>query len=258
MSTFRSFIVHTALQAGEIMQKNFSLGMKREWKADHTPLTITDTTINSLIISSIKTHFPTHGILGEEESLPLTNAAYVWVCDPVDGTIPFSHGVPVSTFSLALTKNGKSILGVVYDPFMKRLVIAEKGKGAYMNDKKIQVSSANEFMNTVVAMEYWNIDKYDYDAVHNNLASQGTKVVTYCSFLYEGILVASGEFSAAIFAGHTPWDAASIKIIMDESGGTCTNLDGEDQRYDREINGVIIGNQTVHEKLVQLIRSKRK
>lgn len=257
MDSYKDFALGCARKAGKIMRDNFSLGMKKEWKLDNTPLTITDTKINHFVITSIKEMFPTHAVLGEEESALDTNSEYIWVCDPVDGTIPFSHGIPVSTFSLALTYKGESILGVIYDPYMERLLIAEKGKGAFLNDKKISVSTSNKLNHTVVAMEYWNTDIADcnYAEVRQQLMEKGAKIISFLSYVYSGMLVAAGEFSAATFAGKTPWDAAAVKIIVEEAGGTCTDIFGNDQKYNKTINGLVASNGLLHEQIISIFKA---
>ncbi len=249
MKDFKSFGVELAQEAGEIMRANFTLGMKREWKKDNTPLTISDTTINSLVIKSVKENYPTHGVLGEEESYK-ENSEYTWVCDPIDGTIPFSHGIPISTFSLALTQNGVSIFGVIYDPFMDRLFAAEKGKGAFLNDNKITVSSNTEIKNSLVEVEGRSplINLF-----RNELVKKGAKVLTFASFAYAGMLVAAGELIAAVYPHINPWDAAAVKIVVEEAGGKCTDLNGNDQLYNEKINGLIASNGIVHEQLVELL-----
>ena len=114
--------------------------MDKTIKKDGSPVTKTDLAINKLVIDRVKKYFPSHGVLGEEQSNYVEKADYVWVCDPVDGTIPFSRGMPTCMFSLGLTFKGKPILGVGYDPFIDRLIFAELGKGAFLNGKKIHVS----------------------------------------------------------------------------------------------------------------------
>jgi myo-inositol-1(or 4)-monophosphatase len=98
------------------------------------------TKINDFVIREVKRQFPKHGVHGEEASFA-PEREFVWVCDPVDGTMPFSIGLPISTHSLALTKNGVPMLGVVYEPFADRLYTAIKGEGAYLNSKPIHVSN---------------------------------------------------------------------------------------------------------------------
>src|SRR3989338_9591130 len=118
------FAAGLAREAGEIMRQNFALGMKKEWKEDDSPITVTDIRINSLVLEAIQKKYPAHSFVGEEGSR-IIESEYVWVCGPVDGTVPFSHGYPIFMFSLALVKNGMPIAGVLYDPILKRMFYAE-------------------------------------------------------------------------------------------------------------------------------------
>ncbi len=245
-----SFAVALARQAGALMKENFSLGMQKEWKEDSTPLTVTDQKINTLVLESIRSTYSTHSIIAEEGS-QLTDSEYVWVCDPIDGTIPFSHGYPTFVFSLALTKNGESILGVVYDPICNRLFTAEKGKGAFLNEKKISVSTAADFSKACfVGLDGEN----RLPTLRAQLREKGARVVNVYSCVYLSMLVASGEFAAEIFGNSTPWDAAAVKIIVEEAGGKVTGLRGEEQRYDQPTNGFIASNGILHQKLVDLVQ----
>src|SRR3989339_1842896 len=151
----KEFALLMAKKAGKIIKKNFAMGMEKEWKSDNTPVTVTDKAVNSLLIKESKRYFPKYGILGEEENSIVGNEEYHWVCDPIDGTIPFSHGIPTCVFSLALVKDGVPVVAVVYDPFMDRLFTAEKGNGAKLNGKTIHVSPAKTLKNAVVGVRVW-------------------------------------------------------------------------------------------------------
>lgn len=237
------------------MKDSFVLGMSKQWKEDNTPVTQADVLINKLLIEEVKSRWPSHSVKGEEESRVSEQGEYTWVCDPIDGTIPFSHGVPICMFSLALTKNGKSILGVTYDPFGGRLFSACQGEGAYLNNKKIAVSKTASLREAVGACEIFKNARFDINklAEHLNM-EQGVKLLKLCSFVYPSSLVAAGEFAFTIFPHTTAHDAAAIKIIVEEAGGRVTNLFGEEQRYDRDIQGVIVSNGVLHNKLVGLVR----
>lgn len=252
MNGFKNVGEELALRAGELIKSNFTIGMKKEWKADNSPLTLTDKAINRLVIETIKKQFPEHGILGEEES-DVNGNEFIWVCDPIDGTIPFSHGIPTSTFSLALTHKGDVKLGIVYDPYMDRMFVAEKGEGAFLNGKKIAVSEAVDFKNTVVSVGVWPEAFYNLQEVKMAVQKEGARSVSLACFTYGGMLVACGELVAASYASRNPWDVAAIKVIVEEAGGVCTDLEGNDQRYDRPVKGFIATNGKVHKKLLSFI-----
>lgn len=254
MKDYTSFAKELAYKAGGIMRKNFSLGMKKTFKkGDNSPFTVSDTVINRMVIEAIVKEFPRHSVMGEEESNKTKNE-YVWLCDPIDGTIPFSLGIPISTFSLALVQNGVPILGIIYDPFMDRLFVGEKGKGAILNNKRMVVSKNNTIRSQTLYMGWWKYSTYDLLLVRRELNKKGCKIMDFCSFAYAGALLAAGEFSAVIFGDRYPWDGAAIKVIVEEAGGKCTDLAGNEQRYDREINGFIASNGSVHEELLAFVK----
>jgi fructose-1,6-bisphosphatase/inositol monophosphatase family enzyme len=175
--------------------------------------------------------------------------------DPVDGTIPFSHGVPTFAFSLALVVDGESQLGVVYDPMLDRLFVAEKGQGATMNGKPIHVSSAETFDHQAITIDGpWGV--LGNKAYTLPQAFKGKKVffTKFSSMVYGGTLVALGEFGLSVCNAEHPWDIAALKVIIEEAGGRVTDLHGKEQRYDGPIDGAIMSNGLLHDKLVEIVQ----
>ncbi len=254
MENYKNISISLAKQAGGIIRDQFTLVMKKKWKADYSPVTVTDVAVNRLVIDTIQKNFSTHSIRGEEESALIEGSEYVWACDPIDGTIPFSHGIPTCVFSLALVRDGAPILGVIYDPFLDRLFFAEKGKGATMNDQPIHVSPNDTLDLELVGLEMPKHLPYQFAPLRMMLAQEKAKVVSLGSTLYTGMLVAGGAILANIFTGKNAHDAAALSIIVEEAGGKVTDIFGNDQRYDREIQGCIASNGLVHEKLLELVR----
>jgi fructose-1,6-bisphosphatase/inositol monophosphatase family enzyme len=252
---FKDFAIDLAGKAGEIMRTNFALGMKREWKKDSSPLTETDKAINNLVINSIKTNYPDHSIIAEEGSHILKNSEYDWVCDPVDGTFPFSHGYPCFVFSLALTKNGEGILGVLYDPIMDRLFYAQYNEPTTLNNKTIRVSKQTNIKDSVIDCVSWFGARYDLFAFQRLNASFGGHNSSLMSVCYSASLVTCGEFIATIYPDKNPWDGAAVKMIVNNAGGKVTDLFGNEQRYDQEIKGFIASNGLVHDQIVELVQS---
>lgn len=252
---YLDFAKSIAREAGDIMRANFQLGMHKEWKEDNSPLTATDIAINDLVIKKVAEAYPDHAVLGEEASSE-HSASHLWVVDPVDGTIPFSHGVPTFAFSLALVINGEPQVGVVYDVMSDRLLSGEKGKGAFLNDDPLSVSVAESLKHTVVGVDGpWagtgatGVNFYDIPRL---IDQAGAKIIKPSCMVYCGIMVALGEFSAAILNGHFPWDVAALKVIIEEAGGKVTNLRGEEQPYDKETFGAILSNSKVHQQMVAI------
>jgi len=242
-----------AREAGALMRKNFSLGMKKEWKSDMTPLTATDVAVNELVLRKVQGAYPADAIISEEGSA-MKDAEYAWVCDPVDGTMPFSHGLPTFVFSLALTKRGESVAAVVYDPICDRMVRSEKGQGAFVNGQRMQVAS-DEKLGKMTMVETGGFSVMP--SLQAVIAATGSRVLTFYSCVYAGMLVASGELVAAIYKHTSPWDAAAVKSMVEEAGGRVTSLSGKEQRYDREVDGFVASNGLIHDELLALVAPLR-
>lgn len=150
-----AFAKSLAKEAREIALKYFEWEVKSTWKEDNTPLTVADTAINDLVIKRISEAFPEHSIYGEEKSEIKEGSKYIWVCDPIDGTMAFSNGLPFFTFSIALVEQatGLPIVGLVNDPVMKNMYWASKGGGAFRNGKTIQVLPTTNLTNTYLSTE---------------------------------------------------------------------------------------------------------
>ena len=236
------------------MRANFSYAMEKENKEDGSPVTKTDLAINKMIIAAVKKYYPSHGVLAEEESYEHEGKEFVWLCDPVDGTIPFSHGIPISTFTLALVQNGEPIIGVIFDPFGKNLFFGAKGQGAYLNNKKIRVAEKTSLVSTIVFCEYWKQSPYKTLPIIEALENINCNVPILKSIAYGCGLVAAGEGAGVIFPGSKPWDIAAAKLIIEEAGGITSSFNGQNQRYDQEIQGFIGANKTLHPQLVELVK----
>lgn len=250
------FASELACEAGQIMRQHFHAAVSYREKDDKTIVTIADEAINQLVLDRVAKAYPQTSVFGEEASTD-KQSEYAWVCDPIDGTVPYAKGVPISVFSLALVRNGEPLLGVVYDPSMDRLYSAIKGQGAYLNDQIIQVSNKKLERHTIINVEWWANATYDVDTPLHQL-SVDTKiyVLHLGSVISAACLVASGQYEACVFGGSTGKnvDIAAVKVIVEEAGGSVTDLNGQEQRYDRDITGAIITNGHIHPQLVKALR----
>lgn len=252
--SYQNFMTNLALSAGKIIRSNFTIGMKKTWKKDVSPLTQSDTEINRLVIETVKKTYPTHDILGEEESDMAHKSDYVWVCDPIDGTIPFAHGIPTCMFSLALTYQGKPIAGVLYDPLMNRMFLAEEGNRTTLNDEPIYVSKQRKLKAASVGIVWWKDAPFDTSGVMKLLENEYAITLNLCSINYMDALVACGEFVGTIFPGAAPHDSAAAKIVVEGAGGTFTDLFGNNERYDKPVKGHIASNGILHKDLLDIVK----
>ena len=258
MEEYLKFAKEIAYEAGKIMLKYFNAKDISSYKGDKTIVTLADKEINTYLINRVKEEFPTHSVDGEEEQFGKSD--YVWVCDPVDGTAMYARHIPVAVFSLALVVNGTPEVGVVYDPFTDSLYSAVKGKGAYKNEEKINVNDFKlDDMRSISNFDMWPQAEYN---VYNSVKELGKKTyfVGLGSVIRACMCVAAGDFNLAIFPGtkHKNCDIAAAKVIVEEAGGKVTNLFGEEQRYDMNIQGAIISNGKVHNEVVETIKKSTK
>ena len=255
MSDYIELGTLVAQEAGEIMRKYFlARRVETDWKEDNTPLSNADTEINDLVLEQLHKELPHFSLLGEEGSL-IKESEYAAVFDPLDGTFGFTHGVPTFVFSLAFCHKGDPFACVVYDPILDRMFTAEKGKGALLNGERIRVNQKGLEASTVVGMS-WDKNQGALTEVQRRLIERSMFVLQYASSVYTGCLVASGMFAASIYPVKYPWDAASVKLLVEEAGGRVTSITGEDQRYDKTVNGVLATNGVVHDELLLLIKEK--
>ncbi|HLD87072.1 MAG TPA: inositol monophosphatase family protein, partial [Candidatus Nanoarchaeia archaeon] len=137
----RQTAILAARKAGALLLRHFGKKIpgirKKEGKSLVTDL---DIACNDLIVGMIKKRFPTHNIITEETSPINQQSQYTWHIDPIDGTHNFIRGIPLFGVSIACARNGKVELGVIYLPLFRKMYVAQKGKGAFLNGKRIRVS----------------------------------------------------------------------------------------------------------------------
>ncbi len=254
MEEYLKFAKKLAGESAEIARKYFSFEVENTWKDDDTPLTQADEEINDLVIKRINEKYPNHSILGEEKSDKKEGSQYVWVCDPIDGTISFACGLPIFTFSIALVNqsNGQPVLGLINDPIMKNMYWAYKDSGAYRNGQKIFVSRdttlKNTYLNTGASGRHVGFSTLPFI---KSLIEKKCSQLKFPSFIYGGVQVANGKFAGAVLFGKNAHDAAALKIITEEAGGKVTDLNGGERRYDQEGLGCVLSNGILHDEILK-------
>ena len=138
---YLAFAIELALEAGGIIRRGFNQASAITYKADGSPVTDVDTQVNQLAIERIRHRYPAHGLLGEEGDLGTGAESYRWICDPLDGTLPYVLGVPNSQLMLALAGEPGLLLAVAYDPFADRLYHATRHGGAFCGGHPVRVST---------------------------------------------------------------------------------------------------------------------
>lgn len=246
------FLLELSSRAGEMARAAFNpLGVAFETKEDESPVTVTDIAINQMVIDAVKEKFPKWGVLGEEIKWNCENNDTLLVLDPIDGTRPFTFGMGTFGFLAALVVDGKPVIGVLSNPTVRRTLWAELGNGAYHYESgtSIKVSDAQTLEGAMCG-----IDSTSTMSAHlrKNIRLKKARAVTIYSGSETHALVATGNAVASFQDLKTPHDVAASKIVIEEAGGKVTDVAGNEQRYDREINGSIVSNGNFHDELVRL------
>lgn len=194
-------------------------------------VTSTDIATERIVISVIKEHFPDDAILGEEATSekienPLEQE-HLWVIDPIDGTNNFRFDRNFSAVSIGYATYGQVQLGAIFNPYRNELFFAERGKGAFSNDKKIQVSEQKELGEACVETG----DCYDTEGTRKNLTNvlqlpKTPWVLIRGSAVLAMADVACGKLDLFFNRGQRPWDNAAAFLLLEEAGGVVKNLDG--------------------------------
>lgn len=208
------------------------------------------------IMDVIRKHHPDHYILSEEIGEIVQDSAYKWIIDPIDGTVNFAHHIPICCISIGVEYQGKMIMGAVYNPFMKEYFFAERGKGATLNDKPIQVSTEEnaEKACVVTGFPYTYLDQPNGPLeVFARLIRKGIPVRRLGSAAIDLCWVACGRFDAFYEHKLQAWDSAAGFLIVEEAGGQVTDLKGDP--YSPYQPGIIASNGKVHERLMGWIQN---
>ncbi|KAE9591518.1 putative phosphoric monoester hydrolase [Lupinus albus] len=261
LSLFLESAIDAAHKAGEVIRKGFYEFKNVEHKGQVDLVTETDKACEELIFNLLKQRYPTHKFIGEE-----TTAAYgateltdepTWIVDPLDGTTNFVHGFPFVCVSIGLTIGKIPTVGVVYNPIINELFTGIRGKGAFLNEKPIKVSSQTELIGALLATEAGTKrDNLTVDAftkrINNllfkvrSLRMSGSCALNLCG-------VACGRLDVFYEAGFGgPWDVAGGAVIVREAGGEIFDPSGGD--FDITSQRVAASNPSLKDKLVTALR----
>jgi myo-inositol-1(or 4)-monophosphatase len=243
------FAKNIAEEAGAIMIKYFDADQKIEIKEDNSQVTIADKLINSLVIKNLSVLFPDDGVIGEEESNTEYGAGRKWFCDPIDGTAAYIWGVPTAMFSLALVIDGKPVLGVAHDPFLKRTYSGKIGEKSFCNDKVISVSNL-DLQSGICAISS-SVRSLPYTKYFQRMVDNNIRLACFSGAVYKACLVAKGKFVGYVEHGVNAHDMAAVHAIIEGAGGKITSIDGKELDYSKPFKGAIVSNKIVHEKIIK-------
>ena len=230
--------------------------LKINTKSPNDFVTEVDQAAEAAIIETLLTAYPGHGILAEESGREhgSKDSEYVWIIDPLDGTTNFIHGFPVYAVSIALAHRGVVQQAVVYDPARNDLFYASKGRGAFLNDKRLRVSRRTRLQDSLIGTGFPfrrgdNFKRYVkmFEEVMQHCAGLRRPGAAALDLCY----VAAGYYDGFFETGLNPWDVAAGSLMITEAGGLIGNFTGEpDYLYQREC---VAGNPKIYGQLVQML-----
>ncbi len=208
------------------------------------------------IIDIIGKSFPDHGILSEESTNPSKKSKYLWVVDPIDGTILYYSGQDTFGVSVGLLKDNKPFLGVIYFPALKLLFWAKKGQGACLNNKKIEVSTEKLLRNSVISFDCgYSNRKTGIRNILMPLVDNARYVLMPGCAVFAMTNLAGGFCQAYVHSGPI-WDFAAASIIVEEAGGRVTDYKGKSIDWTKDWIDVLASNGLVHDEIIKLISKK--
>ena len=253
---FLTTAIEAVVRAGKLQMEQFGRDFEIRKKGAIDLVTEVDLAVERMFRALVAQRFPDHRVLAEEMGGSLVAPeGPCWVFDPIDGTTNYAHGIPIFCASLALEIDGVAEVAAVFDPNRQELFTAERGGGAYLNGRRLHVSAASSLVDAVL------VTGFPYD-VHGRVeeivglfgafVGQARAVRRLGSAAIDLCYVAAGRMDGFWESDLKPWDMAGGALIVAESGGRVTNMDGT--RFDSRRRHVLATNALLHDRMLDIIR----
>jgi len=257
-SAILNVMVGAAFKAARGLKRDFgeveNLQVSRKGPADF--VSAADHRAEEIIRTELQRARPNYGLLMEESGETAGgDPQHRWIVDPLDGTTNFLHGIPHFAISIALERQGKLAAAVVYSPISDELFTAERGAGAYVNDRRLRVAARSNLGEAVVAtgmpfMGHGDSAKYLQELAKIMPAVSGVR--RFGAAALDLAWVAAGRFDGFWERGLSPWDVAAGLLLIREAGGYVTDVDGGEASP--ESGHIVAGNEAIHRQLLTLLR----
>jgi myo-inositol-1(or 4)-monophosphatase len=258
-SALMNVMTAAALKAGRVLKRDFGEveNLQVSIKGPGDFVTAADRRSEKILVEELSKARPGYGFVLEESGrIEATDKTHVWYIDPLDGTTNFLHGLPIFAISIALAREGKIVAGLVHNPATGDTYAAEKGQGAYLNNRRLRVAARRNISECLIGCGIPHIGKSkehprfqaDLKAVMaraGNLRRLGSAALDLC-------FVASGSYDGFWERDLKPWDIAAGIIIIREGGGFVTDTEGGEEMLAK--GSICAGNEAIHRDLLALIR----
>ncbi len=255
MDESTNFIIAVAREAGIFLKGRLNEKHAINYKGEINIVTQEDRLSEGMIISRIRERYPNHDILAEESAQTARASEYRWIIDPLDGTTNYAHGYPVFCVSIAFERADEIHAGVIYNPMLDEMFVSEKGKGAFLNGRKITVSNTADLSRSLLATGF----PYDIRSDRNNninyfngMAKSAQAIRRAGSAALDMAYIAAGRFDGFWELKLMPWDTAAGWLMISESGGIVTDLFGS--AFHLEAPHILATNGKIHRDMVELLK----
>ncbi len=252
--TPRSLAIAAAKAAGKRALAMAKRPIRYTMKGKYDIQAAADLACEKLILNKIRKNFPGHAIFSEEAGAHETGSRSRWIVDPIDGTINFSRGLDDWCVSIALERDGALVLGVIYQPVQDRLYVAEQGKGASCNGKRIRVSRAAKPIESVLTVDntkHGNVRLQNFQLL-TNICGEFRHIRMYGSAALALARIAEGKADAYYKTRLNYWDYAAAIVLLREAGGAVTDFSGAP--LTEASPNILATNQRLHPAVQELIR----
>ena len=258
-SAVLNVMVKAARRAGRSLKRD--LGelehLQVSLKGPRNFVTAADRRAEEMLRDDLEKARPGYGFLGEEGgSREGADKSHRWIVDPLDGTTNFLHGIPHFAVSIALEREGTIVAGVVYNPANDELYMAERGKGAFLNDRRLRVAARTHLADAVIGCAVPHHGRGDLAQFRRELEAVQDKVAGLRRFGAAALdlaFVAAGRLDAYWERNLSPWDMAAGILLVREAGGFVTDLDGQEAMLTK--GDIIAGNEPIHRDVLALLKS---
>jgi len=260
-SALLNVMVQAVLKAGRGLTRDFGEveNLQVSLKGPGDFVSAADRRADQVLIAELGKARPGYGFLTEESgAIDGSDKSHRWIIDPLDGTTNFLHGIPLFAVSLALERDGQLVAGVIYNPVMNELYVAEKGGGAFLNDRRLRVAARRNLADCVVATGLPGIGRSIRDTALpqiNRILPKVAGLRRTGSSATDIAWVASGRHDGYWENGVNAWDMAAGIVLVREAGGIVTDAAGKGDMF--ATNTVVAGNQAIHAAMLENIAAAR-
>ena len=258
-SALLNVMLAAARKAGRSLKRDFGevANLQVSLKGPANFVSAADHRAEDILRTELLKARPGYGFLGEEGGAREgSDKTHTWVVDPLDGTTNFLHSIPHFCISIALVRDGTPIAGLIYNPANDETFTAERGKGAFFNDRRIRVAARRRLADAVVCCALPHLGRGDLALFRREFAAVQEKVAGLRRFGAAALdlaYVAAGRFDGYWERGLAAWDIAAGVLLVREAGGFVTDLN--DQERTIEAGDIIAGNEFMHRELLGLLRN---